>query len=152
MLLLPFVTVLLFGTLEVSYYLYNEHQVIKGVRDGARYASRLSFTDLNCSGGSASSISSDLQTNIKEVTRTGQVTGGAARVPGWVNADVTVALSCAASIDSSAVNTGIYAGEDDAPFITVTTTVDYESLFAGMGVIDSSYHLTATQQAPVMGI
>ncbi|WP_336985681.1 TadE/TadG family type IV pilus assembly protein [Altererythrobacter aquiaggeris] len=147
-LLVPFLVLLLFGGLEMSYYFYSQHQVVKGVRDGARFASRQSFAELNCSGGTASTIPATVETSIKEMTRTGLPSGGTARVPGWVNTDVTVTLSCAAT----AITTGIYANEDNAPFVTIDATVDYPSLFAGVGVIDSTYSLKASQEAAVMGI
>ncbi|WP_341712982.1 TadE/TadG family type IV pilus assembly protein [Erythrobacter sp.] len=145
-LLLPLLVLMLFGALEVSYYFYNQHQVVKGVRDGARYASRQSFTSINCDTGS--SIPSAVVTAIKEVTRTGRPSGGSSRVPGWVNADVTVAVIC----PGTAVTTGIYTGETNAPVISVTANVDYQSLFDGVGVLTDSYQLNATQQAAVMGI
>ncbi|WP_234030281.1 TadE/TadG family type IV pilus assembly protein [Erythrobacter mangrovi] len=145
-LLLPLLVLMLFGALEVSYYFYNQHQVVKGVRDGARYASRQSFTSINCDSGS--SIPTAVETAIKEVTRTGRPSGGTTRVPGWVNADVTVAVIC----PGTAVTTGIYTGETNAPVVSITASVDYQSLFDGVGVLTDSYSLNATQQAAVMGI
>lgn len=143
-LVLPFLIVMLFGGMELSYYFYNEHQVMKGVRDGARFASRQPFTAINCS----TAIPGSVQTAIKEVTRTGQLSGGIARVPGWTNADVTVSVSCPAT----AVTMGIYRDEPNAPRVKIVTTVDYQSLFDGIGVIDSTYTINAEQQAAVMGI
>jgi Flp pilus assembly protein TadG len=148
-LVLPFLVVLMFGGAELGYYFYNEHQVVKGVRDGARYAGRQSFVSLNCNGGTTpSAIPADVETAIQEITRTGQISGGTARVIGWVNEDVTVTLECPATV----ITTGIYQDEDNAPQVTVEATVDYASLFDGVGVIDSTYTLTASQQAAVMGI
>ena len=144
-LMLPFLVVLMFGALELGYYFYLEHQVVKGVRDGARFGARQSFVSLNCDG---STIPTAVETAIKEVTRTGKVSGGTARVPGWVNADVTVSVTC----PGTPITTGIYAEESNAPQLNVTTTVAYASLFSGLGVIDSTYTLSATQQAAVMGI
>ena len=148
-LMLPFLTVLLFGSIEVGYYFYNEHLVVKGVRDGARYAGRQSFADINCDGGS---IPSAVQTAIKEVTRTGRVSGGTARIAGWTNSEVTVALSCPGDGGGTAVTTGIYKTESDAPIVTVSASVSFTSLFGSLGVIDSTYSLNASQQAAVMGI
>ena len=148
-LVLPFLVVLLFGGAELGYYFYNQHQVVKGVRDGARYAGRQSFVSLNCDGGvTPSVIPNDVETAIQEITRTGRISGGTARVIGWVTEDVTVTLECPAT----AITTGIYQDEDNAPQVTVQATVDYESLFDGVGVIDSTYTLSASQQAAVMGI
>lgn len=145
-LMLPLLVVMLFGSIEVSYYFYEQHQVVKGVRDGARYASRQSFAKINCASG----IDGAVATAIKEVTRTGRPSGGAARVPGWANDDVVLAMSCPTT--GSEVTTGIYAGQANAPVISITTQVNYRSLFDGVGVLTDSYHLNATQQAAVMGI
>jgi Flp pilus assembly protein TadG len=147
-LVLPFLVLLLFGGVELGYYFYNQHQVVKGVRDGARFAARQSFASLNCNGGTPSTIPTDVETAIKEITRTGQVSGGTARVPGWDNGDIAVSVSCPAT----AVTTGIYSGMANAPQVNITATVSYASLFDGVGVVDSTYTLSASQQAAVMGI
>lgn len=144
-LILPFLTVLLFGGMELGYFFYNEHQVVKGVRDGARYASRQAFTDINCDSGT---VPGSVETRIKEITRTGQLSGGTSRVPGWTNADIAVSVTCPAS----AVTTGIYKDESNAPQVKIVASVDYNSLFDGIGVIDSTYTLNAEQQAAVMGL
>lgn len=149
-LLLPLLTVLLFGGLELGYYFYNEHQVIKGVRDGARYASRLSFADLNCASGSPDTSGlSAVTPEIQEVTSTGEIANGTPRVPGWLPSDVTVTLSCVAKgTDVS----GIYAKQAAAPVVTVSATVPYKSLFGGMGILNNGYILQAKQESAVMGI
>jgi len=144
-LIMPFLVLLMFGGLELGYYFYSQHQVVKGVRDGARYASRQSFESLNCTAGT---VPAGIATAIQEVTRTGRVSGGTARVPGWVNSDIAVTLTC----PTTALKTGIYANESNAPRINLSASVAYQSLFAGVGVIDSTYTLNATQQAAVMGI
>lgn len=143
-LVLPIVVGLLYGASELGYYFYSEHQVVKGVRDGARYASRQSFADINCSG----SIPAGVETAIQEITRTGRISGGTARIPGWVNSDVTVTVTCPAT----PLTTGIYVNETNAPTIEVSASVAYDSLFEGVGIIDSTYTLNASHQAAVMGI
>ena len=147
-LVLPFLVLLLFGGVELGYYFYNQHQVVKGVRDGARYAGRQSFVSLNCDGGAPSTVPDDVETAIQEITRTGRISGGTARVPGWVNGDITVTITC----PTTPITTGIYEDEDNAPQVNVAATVSYDSLFDGVGVIDSTYTLRASQQAAVMGI
>jgi Flp pilus assembly protein TadG len=144
-LILPLLVVLMFGGLELGYYFYSQHQVVKGVRDGARYASRQSFVALNCD---SRTVPLGVETAIKEITRTGRVSGGTSRVPGWENGDVTVSLTC----PTTAITTGIYAGETNAPQINLVAAVAYRSLFAGVGIIDDTYTLNASQQAAVMGI
>lgn len=149
-LMLPLLVLLLFGGAEMGYYFYCEHQVVKGVRDGARYAGRQSFAALNCNGGAASTVPADIESNIKELTRTGLISGGTPRVPGWGSDpdDVTVTVTCPAT----AIKTGIYSGADNAPQVNVVASVSYPSLFDGVGLIDSTYTLNASQQAAVMGL
>lgn len=147
-LILPFLVLLLFGSVELGYYFYNEHQIVKGVRDGARFASRQPFSAIRCNGANPVAVPADVETAIKEVTRTGQLSGGTARVPGWTNATVTITVTCPAT----AVTTGIYKNETNAPQINVAATISYQSLFDGIGVVDGTYHLNASQQAAVMGL
>jgi hypothetical protein len=142
-LILPFLVVLMFGGLELGYYFYSQHQVVKGVRDGARFAARQSFVSINCDDP----IPPDVVTEIQEVTRTGRVSGGTARVPGWINQNITVDIDC----PTIPITTGIYVGEPNAPRINLVATVSYTSLFAGVGIIDDTYTLNASQQAAVMG-
>jgi len=147
-LLLPFLVFLLFGGAELGYYFYCEHQVVKGVRDGARYASRQSFAALNCDGNTPSTIPSDVETDIQEMTRTGRISGGTSRIPGWVDTDITVSVTCPATV----IDTGIYNGADNAPQVNIRARVAYPSLFDGVGVLTSRFKLNAWQQAAVMGI
>lgn len=142
-LILPMLLVLLFGGLEAGYFMYIQHQVTKGVRDGARYASRQSFVDATCGA-----VTSSVATAIQEVTRTGQPSGGTTRVPGWDNGEVTVTPTCPAT----AVTTGIYKGATNAPQIRVSADVPYPSLFATMGLLDLTIRLRASEQTAVMGI
>ncbi|MFD1767175.1 TadE/TadG family type IV pilus assembly protein [Sphingorhabdus buctiana] len=151
-LVLPLLLVLMFGPFELAHYFWTEHKVVKGVRDGARYASRLGFTNYTCSD----LTNATLKTQVQEITRTGQVSGGVAAVPDWVNDDVTVAVDCPdAALDASgdtAVQTGIYTGMDNAPIVTVSTTVTYTSLFQTLGFDATDLTVSASSQSAVMGI
>src|SRR5690606_37770727 len=115
-LLLPFLVLLLFGAVELGYYFYNQHQVVKGVRDGARFASRQSFQAINC----GSAMPADVVGAIRNVTRTGRIEGGTARVPGWVNEDIAVTVTC----PGTALTTGLYRNETNAPQINIATSVE----------------------------
>ncbi|MFA7586171.1 MAG: TadE/TadG family type IV pilus assembly protein [Novosphingobium sp.] len=141
-LILPLLLALLFTGLEGAHYLYAEHQVVKGVRDGARYAGRLPFTSFTC----GSLVNSSDITAVQNVTRTGLPTGGNARVRGWVNTHVTVGASC------TALDTGIYQDMTNAPRVEVSATVPYISLFGMLTGFDVDVSLHAAQQAAVMGI
>lgn len=142
-LLLPMLLALMFVCFEGGHYMYVEHQIVKGVRDGARFAARHPFSKYTCG-----SVDSTLTTQIQEVTRTGAVSGGTARVSGWDNAEITVTASCPAT----AVTTGIYTGMTNAPRVTVSARVPYPSLFNALGGFDTTAVVAARQQAVVVGL
>lgn len=145
-LVLPFLIILLFGSVELGYYFYNQHQIVKGVRDGARFASRQPFTSLGC-GGAA--LDAQLITDVKQLTLTGLLSGGQPRVTGWSADDISVTVSCSTG---ALAQTGLYRDEGTAPQILITTSVDYTPLFGGLGVITSDFTLNARQQAAGMGL
>ncbi|MDE2561347.1 MAG: pilus assembly protein [Sphingomonadales bacterium] len=142
-LVLPLLLVLIFTCLEGAHYLYVEHQVVKGVRDGARFAARQGFSNYTCT-----TINSTVVTNTKEITRTGEISGGTSRVQGWTDSDIMVIVTC----PSTAVTTGIYSDMTNAPRVTVSATVTYPSLFGVLSGLTSSFKLNAADQAAVMGV
>ncbi len=148
-LIAPVAVLILFTTLEAAHYFYAEHQVVKGLRDGARYAARQSFDDINCRNGTPSIIPNDLQTDIKNLTRTGKIDGGSARVSGWIDADITLSVTCPTSTEAES---GLFDSGEPAPQVNIATTLNYDSLFNGLGIVTDSAVLTGTQQATVMGI
>lgn len=151
-LIVPLLLTIMFGSLELGHYFWTEHKVVKGVRDGARFAARLSFSNYTCDAAISNAA---LETRIKEVTRTGVISDGTANVTGWVNDDVTVEVTCPdAALDDSgdeAVTTGIYRNLENAPIVTVSTTVSYTSLFETLGFDATQLNLSASSQAAVMG-
>lgn len=135
-LILPLLLTLMFAGLEGAHYLYVEHQVVKGVRDGARYAARLPFDSVVDS------------TSVKNVTRTGNIAGGTPRVSNWANADIDVNFGCA-SVSGLA---GIYKTLNCPRIVTVSTTFNYASLFGALTGFDVGVRIHASQQAAVMGV
>lgn len=146
-LLTPLAVLILFTALEAAHYFYAEHQVVKGLRDGARFAARQSFDDINCRSGP--SISATVVSDVRNLTRTGQISGGTARVSGWVDGDITVTVTCPTAAEAQ---TGIFDSGEPAPQVNVATDFNYDSLFNGLGIITDSASLVGTQQATVMGI
>lgn len=144
---LPMVMALIFGAFEGGNYMLTEHKVIKGVRDGARYAARLPFDSYDCATGE---VTTAAETQIKAVTRTGQPDAtGALRVNGWgSNAnDVTVSLDCD---DTTA--TGLYQDRGTAPRVLVSTVVPYPSIVGTLGFDTTGAVVRAQSQAAVMGL
>lgn len=151
-LVLPLLTVLLFGSIEIGNYFMNNHIVAKAVRDGARYASRLPMTSYpSCSPNSAT------VTKISNVVRTGTAGGDQtkARLNYWAETmggspTVTVTAAC----NTSGTYTGIYKDLTmGAPVVTVSATVPYPSLFGMFGLFSSqNFSLRATSRSAVMGV
>lgn len=141
----PLLITLMFGSFELGNYFLSEHVVVKAVRDGARYAGRLSFTEYDCS-----TPSSDAIDKTRNVTRTGQVaSGGAARLTGWTSpATITVSVNCSATTTG-----GIYKDKTGgAPVVTVSASVPYSSLLGTVGLANPSLTLNAQSQSAVHGI
>jgi Flp pilus assembly protein TadG len=147
-LVIPLLLVLTSGTFELGNYFFNNHIVIKGVRDGARYASRRDFADYTC----PSTVSLAAVTAIQNVTRTGQVAnGGTPRLWTWTNTNmVTVTLAC--TDNTADTYSGIYKAEANVPVVRVTATVPYQSMFGAIGLKTPAVNITAESEVPVMGL
>ena len=144
--ILPIVLALIVTTFEGSYYLLCEHRAIKGVRDAARYAARLDRSFYTCPGGTFTGSTAAIQ----NLARTGQLSGGTAKVPGWVNGDVTVAVTCSALGVGTA---GIYNSTGgNAPKVKVSTRLNYPSIMGAMGFTQATIQIGAAAQSPVIGI
>lgn len=147
-LILPFVLVLLFGGLEAGNFIWTHHKLVQGVRDGARFASRIEVQQV-CRNG-AVILDADRIADIKRITRTGQLTDADARprIIGWDDAEVSVDVECNAFVD-----TGIYRELDErGPLVTVSATVPYPSLFGLFGILGPQYRMTAQSRAAVIGL
>lgn len=154
----PMLLTLMFGSFELGNYFLDNHIVTKGVRDGARYAARLSIDNYSCPSGSASGSLISGSSAIKEVTRTGKADGtGTPRLATWTSsATVTITVAC----KSVSTYPGIYKGlPADVPVVTVSATVPYNSIFGRLGwtigqhvTAVATLNLNAKSQAAVMGI
>jgi Flp pilus assembly protein TadG len=152
----PLLIGLMFGSMELGFYFYSEHVVVKAVRDGARFASREGFDKYDCSDSSSGTVDSSAKQDIQRVTRTDQVaSGGSPRIAEWTDdASVDVKVTC----DISGSYGSFYQGLSDSsnnpvvPVVTVTATVAYTPLFDRLGFNATNLHLTAKSEAPVMGL
>lgn len=140
-LVLPLLLIIMFGGFEAGHYFYTEQKIIKAVRDGARYAGRLPFSEFTCAGTTRTA-------DIQEVTRTGLLSGGTPLISGWENSDISVDVGCDATA-TDGIFTSLTGG---ARIVTVTATAAYPSLFETLGFIDSNASVNASAQAVVMGI
>jgi Flp pilus assembly protein TadG len=147
-LILPMVFALLFTMMEGGYYFMTEHKAVKYVREGARYASRMNFDNFDCSGAGALT-STAVEDQIRNVTLTGQVSGGSARIEGWAATDINVSVAC-----DAAYGTGLYAGLDDmkAPVVTVWTRANYTPILGLLGFDITNIDVVAQAEAAVGGL
>ena len=160
-LVMPFLLLLLFCCFELGNYFLKEHMLLKGVRDGARYAARQPMSEYTACAGSPSATVVD---DTKALVRTGQITGGADLMPNWDDPGTvfTVTITCKTT-DTGAVGGTALAGiyEDNlngagapigAPIVTVTAHVPYEPILGVFTFTGEGFKMKATQQAAVMGI
>lgn len=151
---LPFVMAVMFGSFEAGNYMLTEHKVIKGVRDGARYAARQPFEYYTACGPNLNNPSitgmptaASIEQNIENVTLTGVPSGGGIRVKGWDAADITVTVSC-----DTTRNTGLYSDRGAAPKVLVATNVPYPSILGTLGFNTNGAVVRAQAEAAVMGL
>lgn len=142
----PLLLVILFGSVEVGNYFYNEHLLTKAVRDGARYAARQNFSYYTCTGAPSGTVVADTQNLVK----TGYVTGTGDRLNAWNANTITLDTSCNTALALS----GIYRGKaTGAPVVTVSATVPYKPIVGtAFGFSGSGFNLNATQKAAVTGL
>ena len=116
---MPLLISFFLGVFEFSWFLYNQQLVVSGLRDAARYMTRIELTDGNRDPCAQKDQNGVLYTaDAANIATTAQsAAGGSARVSGWNAADVTI--SC---YSSAALNDGRYAdGSTSMTIIDVAT-------------------------------
>ena len=97
---MPLLITLFLGVFEFSWFFYNQQLVVSGLRDAARYMTRIELTDGNRDPCAQKDLYGALYTDdAANIATTAQpLPGGSARVSGWTAADVTIScLSSAAA-------------------------------------------------------
>jgi Flp pilus assembly protein TadG len=115
---MPLLIALFLGVFEFSWFFYNQQLVVSGLRDAARYMTRIELTDGNLDPCIQKDQNGVLYTaDAANIATTAEATGGSARVHGWSAADVTI--SC---FSSAALDAGNYAdGSTSMTIIDVAT-------------------------------
>ena len=130
---MPLLITLFLGVFEFSWYLYNQQLVVSGLRDAARYMTRIELTDGNRDPCVQKDQNGVLYTaDAANIATTAEAAGGSARVSGWSAADV--AISC---FSSAALDAGNYAdGSTSMTIIDVATRFADPSLglFSSLGL------------------
>ena len=148
----PLLATLMVGSLELGKFFWDEHQLLKAVRDGSRFAARQSFANMPC-GGSATN-----EDQIRNVVRYGKsaVTGAdRPRLFYWTDpATITVDIDCYpnAGVDGERVYDGVYSARPDVPIVRVTAQVPYTPILGIMGFRGNGISLNAQSEATVFGL
>lgn len=142
-LIMPIMIILLFGAVEVGYYFYVEHQVIRGTREAARFAARkVILTAGTCPA--ASTVETDTLNRLY---------ASAPAVTSW--AGTTVSINC-----NSGFTTGLYSGgtgydpsaSESGPVLTINATGTTSTMFSFLGFVDTNWTINSKQHAAVIGL
>ena len=126
-LMIPLLVTLMFGSFELGHYFYNEHILVKSVRDAARFAGRqwALFSPEPCVPGIVTAAPAPTIDNIARYGKPIVTDADKLRISTWTTS-VVVTVSCPV-LGSYA---GIYKGKSNIPLVTVTANnVTYPSLF-----------------------
>lgn len=153
-LVLPILLILLFGALELGNYFMSEHILLKGVRDGAIYAARQDIlTNYNCSAGTPT-VPSGVVTSTKTLVRTGQLSGGADKLPNWESGSTvfTITATCQTAAGGTTLGGMYVTNGGNVPVLTVNATLPYRSIFGVLGFNTVNLNLGASEQAVAIGL
>jgi Flp pilus assembly protein TadG len=130
---MPMLISFFLGVFEFSWFLYNQQLIVSGLRDAARYMTRIELTNGNRDPCAQKDLNGVLYTaDAANIATTAQASGGSARVSGWSAADVTISCSASAALDA-----GSYAdGSTSMTIIDVATRFSDTSLglFSSLGL------------------
>lgn len=144
----PLLALIMLGSGELGRFFYNEHIVVKAVRDGAVYAARQPIDKFDCATGA---VDSTVRANTTALIQTGALSGGTSLTPQSSNGSATYVFSvaCATAAPDGTALGGIYANNGGkVPVLTVTATVPYNTIMKGYG-FGTTITLHATEQAIV---
>jgi Flp pilus assembly protein TadG len=157
-LVVPLLLAILIGSVEMGNYFYNQHKLVEGARNGARYAARQGLSNYSaCTGNLSGTVYDD----TKLMVRKGTLNSAADDLlPNWADAGTTfdVSMSCTTALANSSGGTyafgGIYADTTSgAPTVVVTASLPYRPLFGAVfGFNGFGFKLNAKQSAAVMGL
>ena len=144
----PILALLMLGSGELGSFFYNQHVVVKAVRDGAIYAARQPIDKFNCGTGI---VDSTVVANTTALIKTGALSGGTSLTPqsSNVNAQYVMSVTCPTAAPDGTALGGIYVNNGGkVPVLTVSATVPYNTIMKGYG-FGTTITLHATEQAIV---
>jgi Flp pilus assembly protein TadG len=148
----PLLLILMMGCAELGNYFWNEHTLLKAVRDGARFAARESFSNYtSCSGSPGGTVVGDTQ----NVVIYGYLndTSGYKLTPNISAANISVTTSCATTVGGQTMS-GLYKNQaNGAQIVDVSASVTYRPIFAMvLGFSGVGMTMNAESQAAVTGL
>jgi Flp pilus assembly protein TadG len=151
----PLLLIVMMGCTELGNYFWNEHTLLKAVRDGARFAARQSFSNYaTCSTTGTDLTSATVGTDTKKVVQKGSLDSTQPDLlPNWSSA--TFKLTCtSATTAGGQTMSGLYTSNaNGAAYVTVETTLTYRPIIAlALGFSGVSKQLYAQSQAAVTGL
>ena len=145
----PLLLIIMFGATELGRFFWSEHKLVKAVRDASIFAARQDIGNFTC----PATVNANLAGQVRQLVRTGVLSGGTDQLPNWSSADASIAvtMTCVTAAGGTTLG-GIYtANFGKVPVLTITATLPYNSLMHGFG-LDSALIMRAKQESAVMGI
>lgn len=151
-LVIPLLLGIMFGSVEIGNYFYNEHKLVKSVRDGARFAARQKLLLSVCSGAPPQTVIDDTKLMVRKGTLDSTAND---LLPNWAaaTATFTMTMSCQTTVGAYTV-AGIYTNvAAGAPTVSLNVQLPYRPVlgmpygFSGKGLA-----LNASQTAAVSGL
>ena len=162
-LVLPLLTVLLFGGLEIGRALHDYHVVAETVRDAARFLGRAPYT---CSGsgsgcttcnkatGACGTCSFDDAADIataEALAMTGQKSGGSPLLSGWTDAS-TIDIEMCYINNSGGTYSGLYDGVGVVPHVRLKADVPFTFLFGELVAPDAVIDINLSHSVVAAGL
>lgn len=152
----PLLLILMMGCAELGNYFWNEHALLKAVRDGSRYAARQSFSNFStCSTSGTDLSSATIGSNTKLVVQKGSLDSTQPDLlPNWSTATFKLTATCTTGQVGGQTMSGLYKNNTNgAAKVAVETTLTYRPVIAvALGFSGVGYQLYAQSQAAVTGL
>lgn len=154
----PLLILLMFGSIELGYYILNEQSLENATRSAARYAARLPLAEsYSCD---PPTVTSEAQSKIVNVAVTGKVDPSATdpKALPFGTADQPcstggTSLSVTVRCVSKDEYPGLWRGYDgDIPVVKVAGAVRYRPLFAPIAFESGALCVRSDSETPVIGL
>lgn len=151
----PLLLILMMGCVELGNYFWNEHALLKAVRDGARYAARQNFNNFStCTSAGTDLSAGSVGSDTKRVVEKGSLDSTQPDLlPNWSTATFKLTCTSTASAGGQTMS-GLYKNNaNGAVVVIVETTLTYRPVLAvALGFSGVGKNLYAQSQAAVTGL